>query len=141
MSVKILVPVDGSPTTAHTVEAIIAQRQRFTAPLVLLHVVDIDRLAYRMIPDFQLEMVREHARRAGENLLLLQAEKFHLAGLATTTRLEFGAPREVIPRIANDETFHLLIIGRRRQGELRDVLFGSVANHVLHHVSCPVLLI
>ena len=26
-------------------------------------------------------------------------------------------------------------------GEIRDVLFGSVSNHVLHHVTCPVLLI
>ncbi len=62
------------------------------------------------------------------------------AGMPAESRLEFGAPRELIPRIANEEGFDLLIIGRRGQGEIRDVLFGSVANHVLHHVTCPVLL-
>ena len=35
----------------------------------------------------------------------------------------------------------LTIIGRREStGEIRDVLFGSVANYVLHNVACPVLL-
>jgi nucleotide-binding universal stress UspA family protein len=35
-----------------------------------------------------------------------------------------------------------LIIGRHTgAGEIRDVLFGSVANYVLHNVKCPVLLI
>ena len=63
------------------------------------------------------------------------------AGIEVECRLEFGPPREVIPRIANEDGFSLLVIGRRGPGELSDVLFGSVANHVLHHVRCPVLLI
>jgi nucleotide-binding universal stress UspA family protein len=33
-----------------------------------------------------------------------------------------------------------LILGRRGSGEIRDVLFGTVANYALHNVRCPVLL-
>jgi nucleotide-binding universal stress UspA family protein len=63
------------------------------------------------------------------------------AGFAITARLEFGTPRQTICRIANDEKFQLMVIGRREStGEIRDVLFGSVANYVLHNVACPVLL-
>ncbi len=69
MANKILVPVDGSKTTERTVAALLAHRERFRLPLTLLHVVDLERLAYRMIPDFQVEMIREHARKAGEHLL------------------------------------------------------------------------
>ncbi|MFA5515612.1 MAG: universal stress protein [Desulfuromonadales bacterium] len=137
---KILVPVDGSRTTERTIAALIKHRQRFSVPLTLLHVIDLERLAYRMIPDFQVSMVREHAQKAGENLLRQTHERLVHDGVAAHTRLEFGSPRELIPRIANEEEFDLLIIGRRWQGEIRDVLFGSVANHVLHHVVCPVLL-
>jgi nucleotide-binding universal stress UspA family protein len=140
MDVKILVPVNASKTSARTLAAIAANRERFPAPLTLLHVVDLDRLAYRMIPDFQLNMIREHARKAGEQLLHQLGEQLVPAGLEVITRLEIGTPRELIPRIANDEHFSLLIIGRRGFGEIRDVLFGSVGNHVLHHVRCPVLL-
>ncbi len=140
MDVKILVPVDGSGTSARTIQSIISYKERFPFLLTLLHVVDFDKLAYRMIPDFQVEMVREPARRAGENLLKQQQTLFSEAGMPTKTRLEFGSPREVIPRVANEEDFQLVILGRRGQGEIRDVLFGSVTNYVLHRVRCPVLL-
>lgn len=140
MDVKILVPVNASRTSERTLAAIAANRERFPAPLTLLHVVDLDRLAYRMIPDFQLNMIREHARKSGEHLLRQMTELLASAELEVVPRLEIGSPRELIPRIANDEHFQLLVIGRRGFGEIRDVLFGSVANHVLHHVRCPVLL-
>jgi len=140
METKILVPVDGSTTSAKTLDAIIARKERFPAPLTLLHVVDLDRLAYRMIPDFQVAMIREHARRAGEQLLSGYRDLCVRAGMTAEVRLEFGAPRDIICHIANDEGFELLILGRRGLGEIRDVLFGSVANHALHHVRCPVLL-
>lgn len=140
METKILVPVDSSKTSEKTVDAIIARKERFPTILTLMHVVDLERLAYRMIPDFQVAMVREHSRRAGEQLLDGYRKLFANAGMTTEVRLEFGSPRELICHIANDEGYELLILGRRGLGEIRDVLFGSVANHALHHVRCPVLL-
>lgn len=137
---KILVPVDGSESTGRTIRLIIENRDLFRHPLILLHVVNIDKLTYRMIPDFQINMIREHARKSGENILKERQVAFTAAGMATELRLELGSPREVICRIANEESFDLLIIGRRGMGEIRDVLFGAVSNYVLHHVNCPVLL-
>jgi len=141
MSAKILIPVDGSAAAKKTITAVLHNRQRIQQPVTLLHVVDVDKLAYRMIPDFQVEMVRERALAAGQALLEGFAREFAEAGITTVTQLEQGAPRTVIGRIANDEEYDLLIISRRSTGEIRDVLFGSVANYVLHHVQCPVLLI
>ena len=140
MDPKILVPVDGSATAQKTITAIIGQKERFPKKLWLLHVVDV-QLAYRMIPDFQLEMVRENARKAGQALLEKQAAILRAAGFETELLLELGSPRQEIPRIANEQEFQLLVIGRHAgTGEIRDVLFGSVANYVLHNVHCPVLL-
>lgn len=138
---KILIPVDDSAAAEKTVAAVLDNRARFQRPITLLHVVDIDKLAYRMIPDFQVEMVRERAVAAGKTLLERYAAAFREAGLPVETRLEQGAPRRLIVQIANDEHFSLLVISRRETGEIRDVLFGSVANFVLHQVRCPVLLI
>ncbi|NLV24704.1 MAG: universal stress protein [Deltaproteobacteria bacterium] len=137
---KILVPVDGSTTSARTIEMIIENHEHFQSLLTVLHVIDVDRLAYRMIPDFQVEMVERHARNLGQALVEKQAGLFREAGLSVATRLEAGPPREVICRIANEEGFHLVILSRRGSGVIRDVLFGSVSNYVLHHVACPVLL-
>ena len=141
MSPKILVPVDGSHTAARTLERIVALKDRFPQGVTLLHVVDLDRLAYRMIPDFQVEMIRDNARKAGSELLEGRVKILDEAGFQVQRRLEVRSPRELIVRVANDEGFQLVIIGRREStGEIRDVLFGSVANFVLHKVKCPVLL-
>lgn len=140
MNPKILIPVDDSATSNRTIESVIENKERFPNKLTLLHVVN-DQLAYRMIPDFQVDMVRENAGKAGETKLKKIAAKLQEAGFETDLRLEFGVPRRVIPQIANDEEFQLLVLGRNTgSGEIRDVLFGSVANFVLHNVKCPVLL-
>ncbi len=140
MDTRILIPVNDSPTSQKTIDDVIAYKAKFPPKLTLLHVVN-DQLAYRMIPDFQVEMVRENAEKAARQRLELQAEKLREAGFEVALRLEFGAPRRVIPQIANEEDFQLLVIGRKTgSGEIRDVLFGSVANYVLHNVKCPVLL-
>jgi nucleotide-binding universal stress UspA family protein len=141
MDRKILVPVDGSTAAERMIDAIIARKGQFQVPLTVLHVVNVDKLAYRMIPDFQLDMIRDSARKSGDLLLKEQVARFAAAGVACEGRLELGSPRETICRIANDEVFDLVILGRRGMGEIRDALFGAVSNHVLHHVHCPVLLI
>ena len=141
METKVQIPVDGSKTAGRTLEKIIALKERFPKELTLLHVVDVDKLAYRMIPDFQLEMIKENAGKAGQLVLDDKVALLEAAGFSVVARLEFGLPRQTISKVANDEDFQLMIIGRREDtGEIRDVLFGSVANYVLHNVACPVLL-
>ena len=141
MSAKILIPVNDSDSAKRAVDAVLRFRDKFTLPVTLLHVIATDKLAYRMIPDFQVEMVRERAQEAGQILLNKLAEQFSVAGVEAVARIELGSPREAICRVANEEEFDLVIIGRHGMGEIRDVLFGSVANHVMHKVTCPVLLI
>jgi len=136
----ILIPIDDSTTCRKTIEQILEHRQLFPEMLTLLHVID-DQLAWRMIPDFQVEMIRENATKAGAALLARKSELLTNAGFKVTSLLKTGSPRQIIPQIANEQNFELLIIGRHAGGgEIRDVLFGSVANYVLHNVSCPVLL-
>ena len=141
METKILIPVDGSTTAGRTLEKIVALNERFPNELTMLHVVNIDKLAYRMIPDFQIEMIKENAGKAGQLVLDERAAILEKAGFKVDARLEFGPPRQVICKVANEENFQLVVIGRRESsGEIRDVLFGSIANYVLHNVACPVLL-
>lgn len=117
MSAKILIPVNGSASAKHAVDSVLRYRDKFSLPVTLLHVVDIDKLAYRMIPDFQVEMIRERAREAGEILLHQIAEQFSITGVEAVARIELGSPREVICRVANDEKFDLVIIGRHGIGK------------------------
>ncbi len=138
---KILVPINDSPTAKRTIDKIIELRDRFPKKLTLLNVINSNQLAYRMIPVPQLDMVKENATRAGRNLLDRADKKLQEWGFTNELMLEFGEPRDIITHTANVQDFQLLVIGRHEGGgEIRDVLFGSVANHVLHNTKCPVLL-
>jgi nucleotide-binding universal stress UspA family protein len=138
---KIIVPIDDSTTAQRTIDTIIELKDHFSKQLTLLYVINSHQLAYRMIPNFQLDMVKENATRAGRQLLERADGKLQEAGFTCELMLEFGEPRDVITHTANVQDFQLLVIGRHEGGgEIRDVLFGSVANHVLHNVKCPVLL-
>lgn len=141
MEPKILLPVDDSPTAQATIQSVIEQKKRFPKKITLLYVINQDQLAYRMIPDFQVDMVKENAQKAGNVLLEKVAAQLKAAGFTPELVLKMGSPRTTIAEIANQEGFQLVIIGRHEGGgEIRDVLFGSVANYVLHNVKCPVLL-
>lgn len=141
MEPKILVPVDDSPTAHATIDAVISLKNRFPKTITLLYVINQEQLAYRMIPDFQVEMVKENAQRAGKALLDRYREKLTKEGFEPETILEIGSPRDVITERANGDGYSLLVIGRHEGGgQIRDVLFGSVANFVLHNTQCPVLL-
>ncbi len=141
MTPKILVPVDDSPTSQKTLECIIEQKDRFSKELTLLHVIEIDHLSYQLIPDIQMDMVKENVTKVGEQMLERANAELMKAGFENELILEFGDPRQEIANIANDKEFQLIVIGRHEGGgRIRDVLFGSVANHVLHNVKCPVLL-
>jgi nucleotide-binding universal stress UspA family protein len=142
MTPKILVPFDDSPTARKTLEAIINLKERFSKKLTLLYVINSEHLAYTMVSaDVQMEMMRKNATTAGENILARAEELLTAAGFEIETILKFGNPRNTIIHLANEEQFQLVVIGRHEGGgEIRDVLFGSVANHVLHNVACPVLL-
>lgn len=140
MSDKILVPLNGSSTATRVVQGIIREQQRLFGEITLLHVLDEDKLNYRMIPDFQVEMIREHARKAARQILEAHRDTLARGGVTAEIRLASGSPRQIVCRIAKEESFNLLILGRRGTGEIRDMLFGSVANYALHNVLCPVLL-
>ncbi len=141
MEPKILIPVDDSPTAQATISSVIAQQQRFSRTITLLCVVNMKQLAYKMIPELQLEMVRENTLKAGKRLLEKYEVQLREVGFDCELLLETGEPRNIITDIANSRDFDLVVIGRHEGGgEIRDVLFGSVANYVLHNVRCPVLL-
>jgi nucleotide-binding universal stress UspA family protein len=138
---KILVPIDDSPTAQRTIDTIIELKDRFSNQLTLLYVINSSQLAYKMIPEIQVDMVKENATKAGKLLLERADTRLQEAGFNNRLMVEFGEPKQIIAHIANAEDFQLLVIGRHEGGgEIRDVIFGSVANHVLHNVKCPVLL-
>lgn len=62
-------------------------------------------------------------------------------GVAYRAVLREGAPRVELLRVAAEESADLIVVGNRGRGNLREILLGSVAHHVTHHASCPVVVV
>ncbi len=139
----ILLPVDDSATTKNTIKHLITGCSvSRKAKLTLIHVVNNDQLAYRMIPDFQMEMVKENAKKMAALLLDNTTSILEKDGYACEKILLSGEPRVELARYANEGRYDLVIIGRHAGGgPLRNVIFGSVATYMLHNVKCAVLLL
>lgn len=138
---KILVPLDGSPLSAQTIEGLIALKENITFPLTLLHVIDLKLLASRGFPELTYSEFEQRARAEAGQFIEDRKERFATAGLKVETLLQEGEVRETICALANNGDFDLLVVGRNQDGELRGILFGQFANYLVHHAKCPVLIV
>lgn len=138
---KLLVPLDSSTISSQTVKGLLAMKGRIDTPLCLLHVLDLELLAVRGFPEASFDAFSQRARNEAEQFLATQQQLFAAEGVATTTLLKEGNVRETISLLADSGAYDLLVIGRNPVSELRDLLLGQVANFLVHHVHCPVLIL
>jgi nucleotide-binding universal stress UspA family protein len=142
---RILVPIDGSPTSQRALEeALGLARQRSQGPeLELLYVIEII-----LYPDseiyFNYAELRKTMRTSGEKILA-QAEKMvRQAGVAAQTRL-LEADGERISSVIVEEARRwpadLIVIGTHGRSGFSRILFGSVAEGVVRTAHIPVLLV
>lgn len=138
---KILVPLDGSSISAQTVQSLLALKATITFPLTLLHVIDSRRISYEGFGSTPYQEIEERFREQGRQFIAEKQAQFAAAGMPVTTLVKEGFVRDVICELADSGEFDLLVIGRKPDTDLRNLLFGQVANHVIHTVKCPVLIL
>jgi nucleotide-binding universal stress UspA family protein len=141
MALRALVCTDGSEPSRLTARAAARLARPLKLRVTLAYALNLGKLEYKMIPDFQVEMIREGAKRAAEELLKREADFLRAQGAEVAPRLLVGDAGTAICELAAKEKMDLVILGRRGQGDLQDILFGSVSNHVVHHSPVPVLVV
>ena len=67
-------------------------------------------------------------------------EKATAEGISAKSRIEVGSPAETIVAAAEREKFDIIIIGSRGHSRLKSLVVGGVADQVMEHAPCPVLL-
>jgi len=142
MTIKILLPVDGSDCALRAVGHLIAHTAWFreVPEIHLLHVqppIPIGRaLAHvgkETLHSHYMEESREHLLGAQQRLDA--ANRFH------TTHVHVGQAAEVIARLADELKCDLIVMGSHGRSGLAGLIMGSVASRVLHLAPCPVLLV
>lgn len=133
----ILVPVENRETDQTILKHIRPLARLANSKLMLVHVAD--GWVARNYENFKLreseEMKEDRAYLAGLEREL-QAEGFEVSSV-----LAMGEPAEEIIKLARSEPVELIAMSTHGHRFISDLLYGSTADKVRHHVDVPVLLL
>lgn len=142
---KILVPVDGSPTSEHAAEKAIEVAKKFNSKLTFLVVAKNPEIigtgAGGIGPVFIPKEHVDELKAEQVELMDYVIEKLDLEGVDYETRILIGEPFEEIIALAENENFDLIIMGRRGFSKIKRFFLGSVSQRVISGSPCPVLII
>ncbi len=137
---KILVPYDFSPHSEHALDWAIELAERYQASLELLHVihilppvVDIAGDVYEQAEQAQLAAAQKHL----ETVLGTKAEN---SSVRFDSNVRRGVPFQAICDEAATHKADLIVMGSHGRTGLSHVFIGSVAERVIRHAPCPVLV-
>jgi nucleotide-binding universal stress UspA family protein len=85
--------------------------------------------------------VVEELETNGKAMLAMAEEKAVRAGLTVEKTIESGHPADRIVKVATEKRYDLIIMGSRGNSGIREMLLGSVSNHVCQHAKCSVLIV
>lgn len=140
---RVLLAVDGSEQSVLATKAIAALGS--VSHLTILHVVDLPRLTFSMLgPEIAHDitgMAHRALQKDGEHILTRTMALLSLPSCTPRTRMEEGAPADLIMSVAREEEIDIILMGARGKGHVREVLLGSVSQRVLTHAHCPVLVV
>jgi universal stress protein A len=138
---KILCPTDFSETSEKAVEYALFLATAHQAQLTLLHVVDhlqgFDH--YEILALTPMEIAKKIEKRATESLDdLVNRIK---GSVAVDKAVQHGKTSVEICEAAKAAQADLIVIGSHGRTGLSHVLIGSVAETVVRHADCPVLVV
>jgi universal stress protein A len=135
---KILVPLDFSDCSQVAFDCGVTLAREFHAELLLVHVIDPFR--YPLGDEYggiHSARLMEEARGSAQSEMKKLARK---ANVKCSICIREGSPAREICRLAKQDVDLIIAPTHGRTG-LGHVLIGSVAERVVRHASCPVLVI
>jgi nucleotide-binding universal stress UspA family protein len=135
---KILIAVDSEQAAARAAEIGAELASLLGAQVALIHSVAIP-VSYAAEDAAATEELIARAIRDGERLLRSFHQRVTLPA-ATSDYVECGQPAARIVEIAKRWPADLIVMGSHGRGGVQRMLLGSVAEEVMRHAPCPVLI-
>ena len=143
---RILVAIDGSPTSEHALQHAIGLAKGLSAALRVLHIVDMGVLPLGPELAINIGNFLKARRAAGEQVIQMARATCGAAGMEAEMRLmETGSPTQRIAAMIAEEAdawpADLVIAGTHGRTGMQRLLLGSVAEGIARVSPVPVLLI
>lgn len=155
---KILAAIDISDLAEDVVETAIAQAKVTGGNLLLLHVLNVQEKGFPQIEgrtsgnynpesfDAEVHSYERHWK-IYEQMGLNSLQAYSEWAIAEGVDAEYiqqtgdlvGNPGETICAAAKEWQADLIIVGHRGLSGVRELMQGSVSNHIFHHAPCSVL--
>lgn len=137
----ILLATDGSPSAKKATDAAIELAEALGGVLRIVSVWRTPVYDYGYVPlQYAPELVE--AQRGGAERAVEEAvAAAKAAGVEATSELRQGDASDEIRAAAEEMSADMIVLGAHGWGTVRRILFGSVSTAVLHHASCPVLIV
>ena len=139
---KILAPTDFSEPSARAVDTAVAFARAFGATVELVHVAV--EAAYVLPPPVDVAVLPiDMGKLLDETAKSLEREEARLrgAGVTATSTTLVGRPDAEIVDHAAKTGADIIVMGTHGRTGLGHVLLGSVAERVVKHARCPVLIV
>jgi nucleotide-binding universal stress UspA family protein len=139
---RILVPTDFSDPSAEALGTAIALAQQSGAVVDLVHVAV--EAAFALPPPVDVASVPVDMSKVLEQatqVLAVEEERVRAAGLRCETAMLVGRPDAEIVARANATGAELIVMGTHGRSGLAHALLGSVAERVVQHSPCPILIV
>lgn len=140
----VVIAIDFSENASDAVNAAReAIRHRPAARLHLLHVVpDVFHTPWMVeSAGVDFEAIQQRWIEEAEQKLVMLAASLALDPLHVTTTVGVGSPAAEIVRYASERPADLIVLGSHGHGLIRRFMLGSVADRVIRHATCPVLVV
>jgi nucleotide-binding universal stress UspA family protein len=133
---RILIAVDGSPRSERTVEIAVDLARRYGSHVTVVHIREYER--------YEGDDVDLGPPIPADRLVQDVLDAFHehdVDARGEIRRVSPGETPEQIVEVAKRSNADLIVMGSRGMTEWKSLLLGGVANKVVHHATCPVLLV
>ena len=137
---RILIAVDDSVYGAHAANTGIAMAAAMGAEVAFVSVVDPSFVAGNSDSGVPADQLLASAEREAKALLVAYRERAKTSPPALEF-LERGKPAVKIVAVAKAWPADMIVIGTHGRGTVGRLLLGSVAEGVLHHAHCPVVIV
>ena len=137
---KILVPIDGSPTSYRGLQCAVDVAKKYGAEITLMHVIEQPTYGFSgsVVPSIP-EKVYADLERFSEELLAKRTRELTRMGVRTRTLVKRGNPSDEVLNVSRD--FDLIVMGSRGVGGFKKLLLGSVSSKVAFEAPCTVTLV
>lgn len=137
---KVLVPVDGSDNSLRALDAALLLSEKIGAEVTAIHVMEDIPILHIQSEKLLRELLDAYKKET-QQILSKCSDIATRKGLSITTKLLQGNVGSTILDFCEREKYDVIIMGSRGMGKFKELVLGSVSNKVVHHSSCPVMII